>query len=220
MPAAWRTSSSDRPSLSFSFCAAAGVSVPDNMRLPGQPMPKRVGSSAVNTRSSMECRGRNPASCSARMASKPAEHADHAIVFAGVRNGVDVRAGADGGSVGIGSDASGRKCCRWRPAERERPAASQRFFSQARAFRSVGVKTMRVTTGGSASEMEASSSISDDRRSLIEWRMFRIASQFSMRLCQFRPAGKLFLVGAGFAQSFFLVDGQHEMVFHQQLSRQ
>ena len=35
---------------------------------------------------------------------KAAQHPDHSVVFAGVRNGVDVRTGADRGCIGIGPD--------------------------------------------------------------------------------------------------------------------
>ena len=89
--------------MSLSFCAAAGVSVPDNMRLPGQPIPKRAGSSAVKT-SKLDGVARVKSNLLQRANRfKSAENADHAIIFAGVRNRVDMRAGADGGSIRIGS---------------------------------------------------------------------------------------------------------------------
>ncbi len=45
------------------------------------------------------------------------------------------------------------------------PASSQREITQARAFKSVGVKTILVTAGGSASEIAASVSSSESSRS-------------------------------------------------------
>ena len=65
------------------------------MRLPRQPMPKRVGSSAVKITSSMERRGLNPSFLQNANRFETAQHADASVIEAGIGNGVDVRAGAD-----------------------------------------------------------------------------------------------------------------------------
>src|SRR5215467_10444789 len=70
-PAEWRTCSTDAPSRSVSLAAASADNVPESKRLPKHPMPKRVGSSEVNTSNSMECFGRKPERRNARMASRP-----------------------------------------------------------------------------------------------------------------------------------------------------
>jgi hypothetical protein len=63
--------SSDSPFESRNAAARAGASDPQSSRLPRQPMPKRVGSSAVKITSSIDRRGVWPARISARMASRP-----------------------------------------------------------------------------------------------------------------------------------------------------
>ena len=55
-----RHSSSVRPLSSASAAARSGESAPESRRLPRQPMPKRVGSSAVKTTISIDRRGWNP----------------------------------------------------------------------------------------------------------------------------------------------------------------
>ena len=162
-PALWRNSSSDWPSLSVSFWAASGESVPASNRLPRHPMPKRVGSSDVKTRSSIEFFGRNPASLQRANRFESSEDADHAIVFAGVGNRVDVRAGADRRSIGIGALPARKSISDGILAHGE-PRFSQSAIIQARAFLSAAPNTTRVTTGGSASEIDARASISDDSR--------------------------------------------------------
>ena len=64
-------------------------------------MPKRVGSSAVKMTSSIERRGLKPSCCRTRMASSPPSTPTHAVVEAGVRNRIDVRAGCDGSEIGF-----------------------------------------------------------------------------------------------------------------------
>ena len=76
-PACVRSSSRLRPSLSR---RASGLLRSEHvaiMRLPRQPMPKRVGSSAVKITSSMERRGLNPSCCRTRMASRPPSTPTH-----------------------------------------------------------------------------------------------------------------------------------------------
>ena len=68
-----------------------------------QPMPKRVGSSEVSRTSSIERRGRSAAALEGADGFEAAEHADGAVVHAGVGDGVDVRAGGDGGEIGLGA---------------------------------------------------------------------------------------------------------------------
>jgi hypothetical protein len=68
-----------------------------------QPMPKRVGSSEVKTRSSMERRGVEAGFFEGAHGFEAAEDADGAVVHAGVGDGVGVGAGADGGEGGVGA---------------------------------------------------------------------------------------------------------------------
>ena len=79
-----------------SASACAGESTPAIMRLPRQPMPKRVGSSAVKMTSSIERRGLKPKLLQNANRFKAAQHAHAAVIEPGVGNRVDVRAGADG----------------------------------------------------------------------------------------------------------------------------
>ena len=76
------------------------------MRLPRQPMPKRVGSSEVKITSSIERRGGSRALQDANRF-KAAQHADASVVQAGVGNGVDVRAGTDGRKLRIAALPAG-----------------------------------------------------------------------------------------------------------------
>jgi hypothetical protein len=67
-------------------------------RLPRHPIPNRVGSSAVNTISSMDRRGRQRTNGLDR-----AQHADSSIETSRVWNGVDMRPGSDGRKVRVGA---------------------------------------------------------------------------------------------------------------------
>ena len=66
-------------------------------------MPKRVGSSLVNIRVSMERLGLEAGLLEGAHGFEAAEDADGAVVHAGVGDGVGVRAGADGGERGVGA---------------------------------------------------------------------------------------------------------------------
>ena len=127
----------------------SGSRVPERRREPMQPMPKRVGSSEVNMTSSMERRGWRPLRLRARMASRPPRTPTvpsymPAWGMASVWEPV-----ATAGSVG--SVPSQRmKVLPTASSRMVKPSAVARFLSQARARRSSGEKTMRVTAVPSA----------------------------------------------------------------------
>ncbi len=74
--------------------------VPASRRLPRHPMPKRVGSSEVKSTSSMERVGLYAGALQRADGFQSAEHADSAVVHAGIRNGVDVGTGGYRGEFG------------------------------------------------------------------------------------------------------------------------
>ena len=83
---------------------AVGSRVPEMRRLPRQPMPKRVGSSEVSKHKFDGAAGAQAAALEGADGFEAAENADGAVVHAGVGDGVDVRAGGDGGQIGLGAD--------------------------------------------------------------------------------------------------------------------
>jgi len=95
--------------------------------------------------------------CSARIASSPPELQRH-VVFAGIGNRINVRTSADGRAAGS-APLHRAKYFRWHPVAGE-TISGARDHPGAR-LQIVGVKTIRVTAGGSASEMAANVSISD-----------------------------------------------------------
>ena len=107
-------------------------------------MPNRVGSSLVNMRSFDGAARAEAGLLEGAHGFEPAEHADGAVVHAGVGDGVGVGAGADGGEGGVGALPADEGVADGVGADGE-AGVSARAVSQARAWRSRGVKTMRVT---------------------------------------------------------------------------
>ena len=103
-PACVRNSS--RPATLFvaqgSACCGRQHS-PAIMRLPRQPMPKRVGSSAVKITSSIDRRGLKPSCLQHANRLKAAEHAHASVIQPRVGNGVDMRAGTNRRKLGVAS---------------------------------------------------------------------------------------------------------------------
>ena len=116
------------------------------MRLPRQPSPKRVGSSAVKLMSSTGRRGRTPAARSARIASSPPS----TPTTPSKRPASGMASMWEPVATGGASGSSPSQRAKTLPAASTRtpsPASSIRSISQARALMSVSVKRTRVTEG-------------------------------------------------------------------------
>ena len=95
-----------------------------------------------------------------------AEYADCAVVHAGVRDGVGVRAGGDGGQIGFGARPADESVADGVLAD-AKPSAWASFLSHARARRSSGEKTTRVTavpTAEARSEVKVARVLSSSSR--------------------------------------------------------
>jgi len=158
-PAAVRTVCKVFPSASRRWMSASDERVPDRRRLPRQPTPKRVGSSEVKWISSIERMGRNPLALRDRMASSPPRTptTPSNLPAYGIASIWEPVATAG---------KSGRDPSHWAKVfptastRTARPASLNRSFNHFRARRSCSLKTIRVTAGGSTSEMAARASIS------------------------------------------------------------